>query len=97
VVNLKEGNSFTNLLQLIKDQGYNKDTGIMIGSIKSTSPFRIRLGELTLDSDDFMMSQTIKYMLDGTLPYTDDKLKNEDRVIVLVDGDNFYIIDRVVS
>jgi Protein of unknown function (DUF2577) len=86
---MAEGNSYSNLLRLIKSQGYNKDVNVIIAGIKSVSPLKVRLGDLTLEEDDFMATETGKKALGSA--------STSDRLLILVDGDDFYIIDKVVD
>lgn len=92
---MPEGNSFTNLLKLMKTQGYNKDVTITVGAVQSPNPLQITLDSIVLDEDDFTKTQTVQDIVDGVAP--SDPMKVGDKVLMLVDGSNFYIIDRVVG
>lgn len=92
---MPEGNSFTNLLQLMKTQGYNKDLHVSVGLVKSVSPLKVMYDSFELESEDFVATQTIRYLIKGLLG-DGEKLKSGDKVLMLIDGNNFYVLDRVV-
>jgi Protein of unknown function (DUF2577) len=106
---MKEGNSYTKLLKLMKNQGYNKDVSIVIGKVKSTSPLEIDLGDFTLSQDDIFITETLaeherKVDLSGSGVNVSNgnltvksSMKVGDRLLVLIDNNDFYVIDRVVS
>lgn len=140
---MSEGNSYVKLLQMMKNEGYNKNTNIIIGKVISSSPLEIDMGEYTIKEDDFFIAErltrhsrivtlnhqenAVRELGDGTekdkvtsskypsdytddmvSPYTsfsyqylelkfEDILKVGDKVIVLIDNSDFYIIDRVVG
>ena len=83
---MTEGNSFTNLLKLMKTQGYNKDVHVTIGAVKSSSPLTIIIDTLEITEEDFIITKTAKTNV--TAP--------NDKVLILIDGNNFYVIDKVV-
>ena len=83
---MKEGNAYTNILKLMKQQGYNKDVDIVIGVIISTSPLKISLGSFIIEEDDFY--KTNSFVSSGYI--------NDDRVLILIDNNDFFIIDKVV-
>lgn len=93
---MAEGNSFTNLLKLMQAQGYNKDVRITIGSVKSPKPLTIDINGIEIEEEDFVMSQTIQLIVDGSLSGA-EPMKAKDKVLVIIDENNFYIIDRVVG
>lgn len=82
-----EGNSFTNLLKLIKQQGYNKDIKIFIGYVKSTSPLKISIGKIVISDGDFFKTET----------FSKATLNTNDLVLVLLDDSDFYLLDKVVQ
>jgi hypothetical protein len=110
---MAEGNSFTNLLKLMKTQGYNKDVQVTVGAVKSPKPLTIDIDGLVITEGDVIKSQTIQYLIDGMTgtirnfspshTHSDKvdidivKLKAGDMVLILIDDNNFYIIDRVVG
>lgn len=57
---MKEGNSFSNILLMMKDQGYNKDNDITIGAVKSILPLRIEVGNFVLEEEDFFIVEGLK-------------------------------------
>jgi len=83
---MAEGNSFTNLLKLMKTQGYNKDVTITVGAVKSPSPLTIIIDTMEITEEDFIITKTAK---------TNATAAN-DKVLILIDGNNFYVIDKVV-
>lgn len=98
---MPEGNSYTNLLKLMKLQGYNKDVKVVVGKVKSVSPLEIDMGKYVITEDDMIITETIKNMITGNIGdalniYTTTKLKNNDKVLVIIDEVDFYVIDRVV-
>lgn len=98
---MPEGNSYTNLLKLIKLQGYSKDVKVVVGRIKSVSPLEIDMGKYVITEDDMIITETIKNMITGNIGdalniYRTTKLKNNDKVLVIIDENDFYVIDRVV-
>jgi hypothetical protein len=82
----KEGNSYTNLLKLIKQHGYNKDVYVMIGIVKTTSPLTIDLGDFVIEDDDFYKCSALEISVPAV----------EDKVLVLRDDNDFFVIDKVV-
>lgn len=111
---MSEGNAYTNLLKLMKNQGYNKDINIIIGEVKVPKPLKIDLGSFVIDDTDLSMTQTMQFLIDGLTdgeiegfvnPHTHSnvikfpkfkKLAPGDKVLVIVENNNFYVIDRVV-
>ncbi|HLO11484.1 MAG TPA: DUF2577 family protein [Pseudoneobacillus sp.] len=147
----KEGSSYSNLLNLIKDHGYNKDNHTVIGKVISANPLKIQMDGFILEQGDFYIAERLtrhkrivtinhyenterdlgdkkekdyvtssgmgiqsddrKGPLNGdTSPYVDttlvlnfveiqyeDVLKVGDFVVILIDNNDFFIIDRVVS
>lgn len=80
---MAEGNAYTNLLKLVKDHGYNKDVGILIGVVTSKTPYNVLLPSgLQLDEDDMIIMENA---LDADV---------EDRVLVLNEGNDFYVVGR---
>jgi len=57
---MKEGNSFSNILLMMKNQGYNKDNDIIIGTVKSILPLKIEIGNFILEEDDFFIVDGLK-------------------------------------
>ena len=130
---MAEGNSFTNLLKMMKDEGYNKDASMVIAKVKSISPLTINMGKYDITKGDFFMAQHLttytrnvslstssvsgktsvthdggekaKSHSHNVLPFTVNSgvltlhspLAVGDKVFVLIDGDDFYIIDKVVT
>lgn len=75
------------------DRKTDRGIGHGIGVIVSKSPLKISLadGQVLLDEDDFTITDTFKVKLDKA-----DEIINGDKVIVLsVDGQSFFIIDKV--
>jgi len=92
-----EGNSYSNLLLLMKNQGYNKDIKIIIAKIKNLSPLSIDMGKYTVDEEDLFITDRITTLNTSETIPEDKKLQVGDAVIVLVDEHDFYILDRVVN
>jgi len=82
---MAEGNAFTNLLRLMKTQGYNKDVHITVGSVKSSGPLTIIIDSIEITEEDFIKTKAA------------ETLAPNDKVLILIDGNNFYIIDKVVA
>jgi hypothetical protein len=82
-----EGSPYSNLLKLMKNQGYNKDVSITTGLVTSPSPLTIQIGELTLSGDDLYQTQTAQKA----------GLATNDIVLVVNDGADFFVIDKVVG
>jgi hypothetical protein len=57
---VKEGNSFSNILLMMKNQGYNKDNDITIGAVKSILPLQIEIGNFILEEEDFFIVEGLK-------------------------------------
>lgn len=83
---MKEGTSFSNLLKLMKDQGYNKDVSISIGVVKKLSPLTVELNGFTIEEED----------LSKTNAFEVSSAAEGDQVLVLIDNNDFYLIDKVV-
>jgi hypothetical protein len=55
-----EGNVYSQLLSIMKKQGYNKDTSILIGTILNPLPnLRIQLGNLVLEREDVLVAEQL--------------------------------------
>jgi hypothetical protein len=117
-----EGNSFTNLLKLMKTQGFNKDNHVTIGKVTSIVPLKILIDSIEISEGDFYIAQrltehTRKMWMEVSemqtpIPTTPepteafrvtegkimikDPLKVGDLVIVLIDENEFFVMDRVV-
>lgn len=120
-----EGSPFTNLLKLMKTQGYNKDNYVVIGIVSSTSPLTIDLDNITITEGQFFLAERLSehtrditidttsvngdvtvpnssgtltsfQITEGTLTIK-SPLKNGDYVLVLIDEDDFFVVDKVVS
>ncbi len=83
---MKEGNSFTRLLKLMLSEGYNKDVNIVIGHVKKASPLGIDMGEYVIGQSDFYRTKSV----------VDSAPKIGDKMLILIDGNDFYVIDKVV-
>ena len=83
---MKEGTSFSNLLTLMKDQGYNKDVSISIGVVESLSPLTVKLNGFIIEEED--LSKMNAFETSGAAA--------GDQVLVLVDNNDFYLLDKVV-
>lgn len=102
-----EGSSFTNLLKLMKTQGYNKDNHTTVGWVTSLSPLTFKLDGFEITEGDYYIAQRlIEHTRDVEIETTGitegklsikDPLKVGDVVIVLIDGNEFFIIDKVVK
>lgn len=107
---MKEGNSFSNLLLLMKQQGFNKENDITVGLVKSISPLSINLGNYILVEEDMFIAEQLRdheRLVDMVVPpattgtkYT-MKIKSPlavgDSVLVLIQNSDFYLVDKVVE
>lgn len=79
----------------LKDIDTKTNTGIGNGSgeVVSKEPLKISLadGQILLDEDDFILSENFRLKLESV-----DGVKKGDKVIVIsIDGQSFFIIDKV--
>jgi len=123
---MKEGNAYTNILSIMKEQGYNKDSTFVVGTVVGIDPLSIDMGDYVLDQEDLFIAEhlteydrkvTLKAEIvkgvteeanlhshtllpfeitEGTMTFH-QLLEIDDRVLVLIDGSDFYVIDRVVK
>ena len=105
----KEGNSYTNLLKMMQQEGYNKDVSITIGKVNSISPLSIVVNNYTIEEGDFYISDHLvkkeyefEIEINGSTKQPakiiiEKPLELNDFVFVMIDGNDFYIIDKVVS
>jgi hypothetical protein len=84
-----EGNGFSQMLQIIREHGYNKDVDITIGTVKKAPPellIELDRSGLELDKQDCFVAFGVS-----------DKLTAGDKVIVMSDNNVFFIIDKAVK
>lgn len=104
---MAEGNVYSNLVNLIREEGYNKDIYLRIGQVSSISPLKIQLHGYEIIPEDYILCEHVgnlakneigKVKIGGTDYKVEpaNPLQIGDKILVLVDGDNFYVIDRVV-
>lgn len=105
-----EGNSFSNLLKLMKEQGYNKDVALVVAKVVQPSPLVVDMGDFSIyESDgDMFIAETLKTHKRNIQISSDEVNINEgvltiltplqagDKVYVLMDKDDFYVLDKVV-
>ena len=75
-------------MKLIKQQGYDKDIIIKVGMVTDISPLTITLNGYEIERGDFFITKTLDEAGDIAV---------DDLVLVLVDNNDFYVIDRVVE
>lgn len=104
-----EGNGASQLVQLMRIHGYNKDVNIELGTVTAAPPaLKIMIDNMAieLEADDLIVAEqltkhTRQIKLAGgsaqVLEYQDE-LKVGDRVIVaeVDEGQTYIILDRVV-
>lgn len=56
---MTEGNIYSNLLKMIKNQGYNKDSSMTFGKVLSISPLKIKVNGLEIEEGDFMIVESL--------------------------------------
>lgn len=56
---MKEGNSASRLLKLMKEEGYNKDTDLAIGVVVSVDPFEVDMGTYTISEEDLFIAELL--------------------------------------
>jgi hypothetical protein len=55
-----EGNAYSQLLSIMKTQGYNKDTSIVIGTVIAPLPnLRVQVGSLVLEREDLLIAEQL--------------------------------------
>lgn len=79
----------------LKDIDTKTNTGIGNGKgeVVSKEPLKISLadGQILLDEDDFILSENFRLKLESV-----DGVKKGDKVIVIsIDGQSFFVIDKV--
>lgn len=82
---MAEGNQYGLLLKLIKEQGYNKDINMGIGEVISASPFKLDYKGLVFEDEDIEKTET---SVSRTYAV-------EDKVLIMIDGDQIYLIDKM--
>jgi hypothetical protein len=83
----REGGAFTNILKLMKEQGYNKDIVVKLGIITNVSPLKINLGDFSVVSSDIIKASA----------FNNSGYKTNDKVIVIIDGNEIFVLDKVVA
>lgn len=56
---MKEGNSASRLLMLMKEEGYNKNTDLAIGVVVSLEPLEIDMGTYTIEEGDIFIAELL--------------------------------------
>lgn len=75
------------------DKKTNKGIGHGVGTIVSKEPLKISFadGQILLDEDDLTLTESFRQKLSNI-----DDVKKNDKVIVLsIDGQSFFVIDKV--
>ncbi|WP_405390509.1 DUF2577 family protein [Peribacillus simplex] len=88
-MNKIEGSPASQIIQLMRKHGRNKDITIEVGTVVSPSPsLSVNVDGIVLDSDDLIVSQTV----------ADRGLAMGDAVIVISDDDTqfYFVIDKAV-
>lgn len=113
-----EGNSYSNILAIMKEEGYNQDIKVRIGEVVSPSPLVVKLNGYEIEEEDVFISETIKNLIDdqiGLVTVThlsgindveveevDIKVRPRkpleagDKVLVIIEQSDFFIVDRMV-
>lgn len=112
-----EGSPYNSMLDIMKEEGYNKDVSVRVGEISSLSPFKVKLNGYEVDEEDMYISETLSNILKDDLGEvtvvhlsgpgdalsdetstlkTKNKVKIGDKVLLLIEDETFYLIDRVV-
>lgn len=101
-----EGNGFSQLVQLMRKNGYNKDIEVEIATVKKPLPdFLIKLDKsgLELDKTDCFIANSLTehsrtVVIDGEekTMTVHSNIKVGDKVMVVNDEDTFFIIDKAV-
>lgn len=105
----KEGNSYTLLLDMIKDHGKNVDTCLSIGTVTSIDPLIVNMGKYEIDEEDIIINNGIletEYEAEVTIEDAGIKDKKStikikpvisegDNVIIAIFEDDFYLIGKV--
>lgn len=76
-----------------------KEEKIFLGSVKSTAPFEVKCKNMILDKDDLMICGYLKDALDAKMTFENKykyKINAGDNVVMLLVGEKFIIIDKVV-
>lgn len=122
---MKEGNAYSNLLILMKEQGYSKDSSSIMGEVTSVSPLRVDVGSFVLEEDDMFIAErltehkrnvSISTNVQGSTSTSSSHshnltnlvinnaemtfhspLKKGDKVILQLDNNDFYLIDKAVN
>ena len=77
-----------------------KENHIFLGKVISISPWKIKVNDMILDSDNVFISGLMKELISGHLIFKNDlkyKISAGDSVVMLKSQDRFIIIDRVVN
>jgi hypothetical protein len=103
------GSGASQLVQLMRQYGYNKDIDVELATVTNAPPnLRIKVDNMSveLENDDVIVAQyltkhTRKISIDGGVESTlqfNDELKVNDRVIVasINNGQTYVILDRAV-
>ncbi|CAM2950775.1 DUF2577 domain-containing protein [Paenibacillus sediminis] len=105
---LIEGNGFSQLKDIVKKVGYNKDVDIEFATVTSPPPsLRIQIDNMKfeLDADDFVVCESLtkhtrKASISGGATVDiefEDVLTAGDRIVVasINNGQRYVIIDRI--
>jgi hypothetical protein len=124
-----EGSPYSNILKLMKAQGYNKDNHVTVGKVTSISPLTFSVQGFDLEPGDYIIAERLvehtrnitiegtsvtdsQMSVEGYTPHTHNitsfnisegtltiksPLAVDDLVIVLIDEDEFFIMDKVVT
>lgn len=108
-----QGTGASQLVQLIKSYGYNKDVDIELATITSAPPeLKIRVDGMSidLDAEDLIVAKSITNYSQAITPFTinsttisslqiNNQLQVNDRVIVanISAGQLYIILDRAVT
>lgn len=104
VETLQNGSPASRMRSAIALIGYNKGAGIELGTVISASPLRIQVDGMSieLEADDLVLDRSVTDH-DVNIRYSDGTsgqltilgaLKAADRVIVVENGQTFYVLGR---
>lgn len=64
-----EGNAYTNLLKIMREEGYNKDISARVAKVISVSPLKIAFNGFEIDREDCFLSETVQNLIDDHIGY----------------------------
>lgn len=101
-----EGTGATQIAQLMKALGHNRDVEVEIGTVVSKPPeleIELESADLSLDKDDLIVCQSLTEhtkKVKGGAPITfDNQLEEGDRVVLLAyeEAQIYIVVDKAVN